>query len=190
MLGWLPRLVIVSSLAICVLLACQSSVPEGPFDLEGTPVDPFASQGRAQVLIFTRSDCPIANRYAPELSRLHGQFSTEGVAFWLVYPDDRENAESIQAHLKEFGYPLTPLRDPGQVLVRKTGVTTSPEAAVFNSQGRLVYRGRIDDRFPSLGITRPPSERDLERAIEAVVSGTAGELVTTTAVGCYLSDLH
>lgn len=188
MIGWLPRL--VSGPAICVLLACHSSAREGPFDLEGSPVDPLETEARANVFIFTLRDCPISNRYAPELARLHREFSTKGVAFWLVYPDDREDAESIQAHLDEFGYPLTPLRDPGRVLVKKTGVSMSPEAAVFDSEGHLVYRGRIDDRFPAFGITRPPVERDLEKAIEAVLAETAGELVTTPAVGCYLSDLH
>jgi hypothetical protein len=39
------------------------------------------------VLVFVRTDCPISNRYAPELRRLQDRFAPRGMAFWLVYPD-------------------------------------------------------------------------------------------------------
>ena len=186
----LRRMRSVICLLFCALVACHRTPTEGVFDLDGSPIDILGSHARASVVVFTRSDCPIVNRYAPELARLHRKFSSKGVAFWLVYPDDREDRASIQKHVDEFGFPFTPVRDPEQILVEQIGVTTSPEAAVFDSRSQLVYRGRIDDRFPAFGISRDPVERDLENAIVAALEGTAGELVTTEAVGCYLSDLH
>src|SRR5436190_5313008 len=40
------------------------------FDLSGHPVDPFAAPGaKATVFIFISTDCPISNRYAPEIRR-------------------------------------------------------------------------------------------------------------------------
>ena len=180
----------VTYLLFWAVVACHGTPTEGVFDLDGRPIDILGSDARASVVVFTRSDCPIANRYAPELARLHREFSTKDVAFWLVYPEDREDLVSIQKHVDEFGSPFTPVRDPEQILVEQIGVTISPEAAVFDSRGQLVYRGRIDDRFPALGISRDPVERDLENAIVAVLEGVAEEFVTTQAVGCYLSDLH
>jgi hypothetical protein len=54
-------------------------------------------------------------------------------------------------------------------------VTTTPEAAVFRSNGdvlREVYRGRIDDRYLSIGQERPqPQQHDLEAAISAALAG-------------------
>src|SRR5436190_3763064 len=57
-------------------------------DLDGRPVDPLAAtNAAATVLIFVGCECPISNRYAPELRRLHDKFSPRGVRFWMVYPD-------------------------------------------------------------------------------------------------------
>ena len=57
------------------------------------------------------------------------------------------------------------LRDPRHDLARAAGATIAPEAAVFvreNGAPRLVYRGRIDDRYQAPGRMRPAaSTRDL-----------------------------
>ena len=39
------------------------------------------------VLLFIRTDCPISNRYAPDLERLYERFAPQGVEFRLVYPE-------------------------------------------------------------------------------------------------------
>jgi len=50
----------------------QLSLP----DLEGKSVNPLAdSSAKAVVFIFTRADCPISNRYAPEVRRLSASFA-------------------------------------------------------------------------------------------------------------------
>lgn len=177
--------------AVCLLLLTLSACRDrGPYSLDDVPLDVFRGDATATVLVFTRSDCPIANRYAPELSRLYDTYSGRGVAFWLVYPDGRESRRSIEMHLESFAIPFTPVRDPHHVLVARIGATISPEAAVFDESEGFIYRGRIDDRFPAYGITREPVERDLGRAIDRAL-GTADQgLVTTAAVGCYLVDVH
>src|SRR5450755_2055472 len=98
--------------------------------------NPFASTARARVLIFVRTDCPITNRYAPELQRLAQEFSSRGAGFWLVYPDPATTAQSIDRHLAEFHFPGTVLRDPRHSLVKLAHATTAPEAAVFDSAGK------------------------------------------------------
>jgi hypothetical protein len=81
------------------------------------------------------------------------------------------------------------LRDPALALVKFAGATITPEAAVY-ANGRIVYRGRIDDRYVDLGVERPKaSTHDLEEAIAAVVAGKPVRHATTQAVGCYIVDL-
>ena len=158
-------------------------------DLAGRPVDPFDDGARASVFVFVRSDCPISNRYAPELRRLYERFSPERIAFWLVYPDPAETPELIRTHIEEYAYPFTPLRDPRQTLVRATGAEITPEAAVF-SNGEMVYRGRIDDLYVSFGKRRAaPTTRDLAQALKAIVDGTAIAEPRTQAVGCFIPAL-
>src|SRR5207249_9516148 len=45
------------------------------------------------VFIFVSTDCPISNRYAPEIRRVEGKFAPAGVRFWLVYPDPDRSEE-------------------------------------------------------------------------------------------------
>ncbi len=163
-------------------------------DLEGKSINPLADSGaKAVVFIFTRADCPISNRYAPEVRRLSASFAPDRVKFWLVYPDPDAPVSAIRRHIKEYNYNCDALRDPRHELVKATGASVTPEAAVFvlnRSGARMVYRGRIDDQYVAFGKWRQsPSARDLEDVLAAVVKGEAVKFKTTTAVGCYISDL-
>jgi hypothetical protein len=62
-------------------------------------------------LVFTRTDCPISNRHAPELTRLHQKFSIQGIQFWMIYVDPREPVENIRAHHRAYGYAMPALLD-------------------------------------------------------------------------------
>jgi hypothetical protein len=62
-------------------------------------------------------------------------------------------------------------------------------APPFDMGGRIVDRGRIDDRFVTLGVERPgTARRDLDDALTAVLAGTPVPQQTTPAVGCFIAD--
>ena len=141
------------------------------------------------VLVFTTTDCPISNRYAPEIQRLAARFADQ-VRFRLVYPVPSDTDAMIREHVKKFGYRLEWERDTRQALVKKTGVTVTPEAAIIDSKGNVLYRGRIDDRYIEFGKDRPqPTIRDLERSLDAVIAGKPVPVAETRAIGCFISDL-
>lgn len=161
-------------------------------DLDGRPVDPLerAADVKAVVLVFTSIECPISNRYAPDIRRLYEKFAADGVRFWLIFANPADSPEAVRAHVKAFGYPTRVLRDPRQDLVRLTQVTVTPEAAVFDRRGAIVYRGRIDDRYADLGIDRQtPTSRDLDEAIAATLAGRPVPNPITRAVGCFIPDV-
>jgi len=161
-------------------------------DLDGRQIEPLrAKDAKAIVFIFIRTDCPLSNRYAPEVRRLNDKFAKSDVRFWLVYPDQGESGEIIRNHIKEYEYRLSALRDPEHKLVKITGAQVTPEAAVFLPGGRMVYRGRIDDRYVALGKARPaPTTRDLEQVLEAILEGKQVTNKTTAAIGCFIPDLR
>lgn len=144
----------------------------------------------ASVFLFARTDCPISNRYAPEVKKIVGEFSPRGVVFAMVYVDPKETPDAIRAHLKEYAYPVPGLRDPRHELVRATGARVTPSAAVFDAAGALVYVGRIDDRTPAFGVVRQaPTRRDLALALDDVLAHRAVAVAKTEAVGCFITDL-
>jgi hypothetical protein len=156
-----------------------------------TSEDPWTkSSGKVVVLIFVRTDCPIANRYAPEIARL-SEARAGDAAFWMVYPDKKESSEEVRKHQSEFHLTLPVLRDPQNVLIKRGQVSVTPEAAVFDAKGRLVYHGRIDNWFGDFGRARPAATtHELSDAIAAALSGHPETLPSMPAVGCYLSDVR
>lgn len=160
-------------------------------DLDGATVHPLRAPATRFVLfLFTRTDCPISNRYAPEVRRLEERFEPLGVEFVLVYPDAEQPAAAIREHLASFEYSCRALRDPRHELVRLAGATVTPEAALFDRNGALLYLGRIDDQFPDFGKQRlQAGSRDLENALVAVTTNEPVPVPRTEAVGCFIADL-
>ena len=101
--------------------------------IDGTPADALAAPAgtKAIVFLFTSTDCPISNRYAPEVRRVVSTYASQGVVFRLVYPNPAEQAPAIREHIAAFGYgdAMQPLRDPKLALVKYVKATVTPEAA-------------------------------------------------------------
>jgi thioredoxin-related protein len=163
----------------------------GPQNADVKEEDPWiVARGKVVVLIFVRTDCPIANRYAPEIQRLRDAH-VANAAFWMVYPDKKETPEVIRDHQREFRLTLPVLRDADRRLTKRAEVSITPEVAVFDAKGRLVYHGRIDNWFEDIGRARPaPTTHELADAIAAALSGHPQTLPNAPAVGCYLSDVQ
>ena len=190
-------LALCTAIASCAVIATAiptvpSSGAQAPaLDLAGNPLDPLkASPGKAVILIFVRTDCPISNRYAPTIQKLSAEYAGKA-SFWLVYPARAESAEMIRKHEHDFGYTLPALRDVQHSLVKQSRVSITPEAAVFDAHRQLLYHGRIDDLYQDFGRARPaPTTHELDDAIRAAITGKALPADTAPAVGCYISDLE
>jgi len=196
--GFSRRASLLSELATLALLLLASvqavaGLPDATFasDLDGKPRDPFAAaRGRVLVLLFLRTDCPISNRYAPLLETLSGKYRGKAV-FWLVYPDRAETPSQIKTHLEDFHYSIPALRDTRHALVKRAQATITPEAAVFDFAGRLLYHGRIDNRYEDFGRARAAATtHELDHAISAALAGRRPTPDHANAVGCYISDLE
>lgn len=192
--------VLLLTLLTCLGGACDDSGGSAPgsavaragasafaTDLDGDPFDPFAgAQDGPLVLVFLAAECPVSNRYAPELARIHRAFTPRGARFYRVYPDSADDAEVARRHGGDFSLAFPALLDPAHALVERSGVRWTPEVCVFRGD-TLAYRGRIDDRWLALNEQRPaPIQRDLIDALEAVLAGDMPATTETEAVGCLI----
>ena len=190
--------ILLSSNAVCRLsmmalllpgwTAAAQAVRYG-VDLNGAPVTELVRpETRSVVLFFAASDCPISNRYLPEMMRLRDEFADRGVQFWQVYPNPGDTAAVVRQHGAQFADLPDIVLDTEQALVRMAHATVTPEAAVFVRAGsglREVYRGRIDDRYVDLGSERPRAlHHDLENAIASVLANKPVPQPGGLPVGC------
>jgi thiol-disulfide isomerase/thioredoxin len=161
-------------------------------DLAGVRHRPLeVRENRASVVIFVLQDCPISNQFAPEIQRLADEFAAKRVPFYLVHVDPELSAADAKKHAKEYRYKLPVIIDHKHELVKRLKATTAPEAFVIGDKGKILYRGRIDDRYAAIGKPRSQVQRqDLRMALAAVVAGKPVEVAETKAIGCYIPELE
>lgn len=186
-------------LAFAALLGCGPAMvaPAQSFhakDLQGRQVERLDTSGaKVVVLIFAATDCPISNRYIPEIARLQKEFGTQRVAFWWVFPNPEDTSAVVRKHESDYSMQAATIIDANQELVRMAHVSVTPEAAVFaveNGALREAYRGRIDDLYFAFGKERPvAAHRDLEGAIQAVLAGKPTTGAAHGPVGCSIIPL-
>jgi hypothetical protein len=146
------------------------------------------AKGARSVLFFLTPDCPIANQYAPEIRRICDKYGPNGTNCFLVYADPSLSRGAIRKHTRDYyesRYPA--ILDADYRLVDAAGATVSSETAVFSSEGRLEYRGRIDDFNAALGVPRQKAtQHDLRDALDAMIAGRSVPNPRTETVGCFL----
>ncbi|KAF0242207.1 MAG: hypothetical protein FD180_4035 [Planctomycetota bacterium] len=136
---------------------------------------------KAVVLVFISTQCPISNRYLPELAGIAKDYSGRAVAVLAVNSNLNEQLE-LAAHAKEQGIPFPVLHDGDHALADRLAIETVPTVVVLDEKRVVRYRGRIDDD-PMGG---RPKRRDLREALEAVLSGKEIAEPETTPRGCAL----
>lgn len=149
---------------------------------------PGPEQCKAVVLVFVGVECPVSNSYAPEIVDLCREYGPRGISFCMVYPDPDLSIAAARKHAADYGFPCPAVLDSDLRLASKVGATLTPEVALLSPSGKLLYRGRIDDRYFALGQQRAqPTKRDLRQALDAVLAGRPVPVPRTQPMGCYIS---
>jgi hypothetical protein len=158
-------------------------------DIDGVAHSVLGGEGKAgTVILFLLHDCPICNGFAPEISRLTASYTNFN--FFIAQVDPSLTAEAARQHAKDYALHGIICLDGAHKLVDLAGATMTPEAAVFSNDGKLLYRGRIDDTYASVGKKRMTvTKHDLREALDAVAAGKPVPNERTRAVGCYIEKL-
>ncbi|MEK7469397.1 MAG: redoxin domain-containing protein [Planctomycetota bacterium] len=139
------------------------------------------SDRKAVVLVFLSTQCPISNRYLPELAGILKEYSEQGVSMLGVDSNYNEQQE-LAAYAKEREIAFPVLRDGDHALADRLGIETVPTVVVLDQKRVVRYRGRVDDD-PMGG---RPKRRELREALDAVLSGKDVAEPETLPRGCAL----
>jgi thiol-disulfide isomerase/thioredoxin len=187
------------SLSILLAFAADSRCAQSPAtqpatlelaDLTGVrhrPLDPAA--GHFNVVIFISTNCPISNSYAPEINRLCKEYESKGVSFFLVHSDPDLTMEAAKKHAADYGFTCPILIDRKHDLVHALGAKVQSYAALVGPAGQMLYHGRIDNLYVSVGRKRfEATTHELRDSLDAILAGKPAPIASTTAVGCAISD--
>ena len=184
----------ISSLLLLTLWAACATEPTSSAFVDimnDRQIDPLsAPENGAAVLIFISTDCPIANGYSPQLKELVKAWQGRPVQVTLVHVDPELTPSAARKHAQEYGHECPIVIDRSHRLVARSGATITPEAVVFAADGRLQYRGRINNWYGDIGRKRlQPSKHELRDAVDAVLAKKAVAVARTEAVGCSIEPL-
>lgn len=190
--SWLVRCLALSVLTIA---AASTSVAEELHDDFPQATLPDAISGEAQCLVAARgeratvllclaTDCPISDEYLPTIIELVKEYTPRGVSFVGIDPNGIDTLETMSAYAQDHKIAFPFLKDSGGKISRRLLFSVTPEARVFDRDGRLVYSGRIDDRYRRGGASDPEVKRDLAEALNEVLAGKPVSAARTKAMGC------
>lgn len=140
-------------------------------------------------LVFLSDSCPVSRRYLPELNTFKELSASNGVSFYGVLADRYITAKAAREFVQAHGFSFPVVWDPSGELVRRLAPTVTPEAFVLSSAGELIYRGRIDNRFASIGVLRgKTTAHDLRDAVIRAGAGAPIEPRVTAPIGCFVES--
>lgn len=140
---------------------------------------------KPKVILFFGLECPICQKYVPELNRIYEEYSSR-IDFEVIIPE-RTEAKSISKFTSDYNVNF-PINIDKNGRTHSLNPTVTPEVFLFDSTGKLIYQGAIDNWFYALGKYRTePSEFYLRNALESILAGKKPNVEKTEAIGCLIS---
>ena len=158
--------------------------------LDGSVLTPFQdTETRALVLVFTATDCPIANTYQPILANLQQQYCSQGVQFIQVHPDRDADVSRVETHAREFQIESPIVLDRELSLAKRVNAEVTPEVFLIErGNSTPAYRGAIDNLYAGFGKKRPSADNHfLADAIDSLLSNQPISVSRTKPIGCFIS---
>ncbi len=142
------------------------------------------------VYVFLSETCPICQSVTIELKSLYSTYRDKGVSFTGLFPNQTMSTEETRRKFeKKYSIPFFLTFDKNQQMANKLAATTTPQVFVLrNSDNKVLYKGKIDNSFVSIGKRKQVvDEHYLRDALENIIQNKPANPAQTDPVGCYIS---
>ncbi|MGA2139369.1 MAG: thioredoxin family protein [Verrucomicrobiia bacterium] len=137
------------------------------------------------LVIFSCNHCPFVKAWQGRIASIGNAAKGKGVGVIVInsndpasYPED--SFTEMQARAKQLGFTFPYVVDATSGVARSFDATRTPEAFLFDKDGKLVYHGAIDDSQKVDQV----SKHFLQDAIDAATAGKEIPVKETKFVGC------
>lgn len=163
-------------------VALKSQGKPGALQITAKSIEPILKRGG--VFIFYDPACPICAEYFPTIEKLAATYSRWD--FYLVFRAGV--TDSAQDFVRDYSPRAQILLDDDALLQLRLSATVTPQVFFLND-GKIVYSGRIDDRYESIGHRRSVIRSyDLRETLDKCRQGERSCRRTTVPVGCFLEN--
>ena len=138
------------------------------------------------IIMFICNHCPYVIHYHEEIVKLAVDFKNDVNLVAISsnditnYPQDRP--EMMKNLWNDLGLSFPYLFDETQEIAKKYKAECTPEFYLFNSDSKLVYRGRMDESSPGSNID--PSGEDLRNALNNLLNNKPISNDQLPSMGC------
>ncbi len=136
----------------------------------------------AAVVVFMALKCPYSNMYNERYNRLVMELKklVKPTAFFAVNSNSDEHLTEIKKHAEEHKFLFPVLKDEKHTVADLFAAEKTPEVFVISGEGRVIYRGSIDDDTEGKKITR----RNVISALDEFYRGRKVLHPWTKSLGC------
>ena len=141
----------------------------------------------ALLVTFICNHCPYVIHIRPSLVQFAREYQPRGLAIVAINANDpqthpQDSPEQMTVEAKKSGFSFPYLFDQSQQTAKAFHAVCTPEFYLFDSQERLVYRGRFDASRPSSQV--PVTGAELRAAADAVLAQRPVPADQKPSVGC------
>jgi peroxiredoxin len=142
---------------------------------------------KGTVIVFICNHCPYVKAIVDRLTADARTLMADGIGFAAICSNDADAyPEDSFANMKRFAeahaFPFPYLQDTTQEVARAYGAVCTPDFFGYGPDGKLKYRGRLDE-----GRTSPPpkgAKRELVEAMRAIAATSEAPAEQTPSIGC------
>ena len=137
------------------------------------------------LVIFSCNHCPFVKAWQERIAAIGNAAESKGIGVIAInsndpadYPED--SYAEMQKRAEKLGFKFPYVVDATSDVARSFGATRTPEAFLFDKDGKLVYHGAIDDSQNAAHVEK----HFLQDAVDAVVANKDVATKETKFVGC------
>ena len=146
-----------------------------------------AAGPKGMLAMFICRHCPFVKHVQDELAKIGRDYQKSGIGIVAISANDEsgfpeDGPEKLAEMAKELGFTFPYLFDGSQEVARAYDAQCTPDFFLYDSRGKLVYRGQLDDSRPGNGV--PVTGKDLRAALDALVAGQPISPEQRPSIGC------
>ena len=171
-------------------LAIGATAPQADVKMAGVDGRTLSIAGvkgaNGTLVIFTCNSCPWAQAWEGRIAELGNTYARQKIGVIAINSNDPsvkpdDDLAAMKERAGKLGLAFPYVVDASSDVARAFGASRTPEAFLFDRQGKLVYHGAVDDN------AREPekvTERWLRDALVATVAGKPVAVPETKSLGC------
>ena len=148
---------------------------------DGQPVR-FDTAGHVTAVVFVSTICPIGNDYNDRFSALYRDYQPRGVQMLFVNSNINEPLSMVAQHARDVQYPFPVYKDELASAADALGAESTPLVVIVGRDGRVAYRGAVDNSRNPARVTK----RYVRDALEAALAGRTAPVAETKSFGCVI----